>query len=466
MKWGVLDNEEESVCLYGKERENYFSESGKYAFSGNKIIQSSYDTIALDIENNRFDFNDQFDLIVYDEIHTIMNSVRLTKKCKTIAKIPALRKTALTGTPIRNHPNDLGLVYLFLNNPDELSGLTERKIPVKRLEKAKNNCVLNNGLFFHFKKTKGHFQKHEMIVCLPVNQKALNFSRTILKKYPGKRKMYLSNPRSIYFRNGKHVETPFCAKAEFVRTILAEHRREKFIIFSQYIDVLYAYCDMFSKENKPAVVLTGNEKGRELMEKLELFTRSIGFNILLTTLQKSSEALNLAVANHIIILEFWWNPQKIFQAMSRIDRNDQKHPIYIYLLCYHEKGEIIKEENDVLATMENKIKDANDVYKEIYKNNDTAFDNNELQLRDLPRRAYFYDIETLKDDLSVFFRDNYKFASWDAYDYTEIDEGKSLFQTAKDILEHPQMQKWRIKKFNEAIQDAGNRIDMSGKGGK
>jgi superfamily II DNA or RNA helicase len=156
-KWNVLDGEEESVWLYGKGRERHLSGNGKYIF-GNKIIQTSYDTITIDIENNRFDFNERFDLIVFDEIHTIINNARLTKKCKIISKIPALNKVALTGTPIQNHVNDLGLIYLFLNDPKSLSGPAVKKIPVNELENAVINCLDNDALFFRFMKKRGIFK--------------------------------------------------------------------------------------------------------------------------------------------------------------------------------------------------------------------------------------------------------------------------------------------------------------------
>lgn len=40
--------------------------------------------------------------------------------------------------------------------------------------------------------------------------------------------------------------------------------------------------------------------------------------------------LNLAAANHVHLIEPHWNPMVEAQAAARVDRLDQKKPIYIY----------------------------------------------------------------------------------------------------------------------------------------
>jgi hypothetical protein len=51
--------------------------------------------------------------------------------------------------------------------------------------------------------------------------------------------------------------------------------------------------------------------------------------------------------------------------MSRIDRQTQKRNIFIYLLCYNENGEIIKEEKDIFQTMNMKFNDAKATYMNV-----------------------------------------------------------------------------------------------------
>jgi len=54
----------------------------------------------------------------------------------------------------------------------------------------------------------------------------------------------------------------------------------------------------------------GEERGNKLTAKLNQFKYSEKSRVLLTTLQKPAQELNLDIASHVIILEFWWNPQK------------------------------------------------------------------------------------------------------------------------------------------------------------
>jgi hypothetical protein len=75
--------------------------------------------------------------------------------------------------------------------------------------------------------------------------------------------------------------------------------------------------------------------------------------------------MNLQIANYIIILEFWWNPQKLFQAMSRIDRRTQEKDIFIFLLCYNDYGEIIDEEEKYFQVMKNKNRETGKIYHRI-----------------------------------------------------------------------------------------------------
>jgi SNF2 family DNA or RNA helicase len=177
--------------------------------------------------------------------------------------------------------------------------------------------------------------------------------------------MLLSHPASVFKLANKN-ELPRCTNAEAVKYILKSTvENEKIIIFSLYKDVLNAYYDLCLELGYKAIKITGEDKGNEFESKLTLFKHSKSINILLTTLQKSSEGLNLDIATHVIILEFWLNPHKLFQAMFRIDRKTQKRNIFMYLLCYNYNGKVIRIENIYYKVIIDKINQSNDVYTKI-----------------------------------------------------------------------------------------------------
>jgi SNF2 family DNA or RNA helicase len=128
---------------------------------------------------------------------------------------------------------------------------------------------------------------------------------------------------------------------------------DKIIIFSQFKDVLYHYHVLLKNNGYDSIMVTGEDRA-ESNHKLQLFRHNNLFRILLTKLFKSSEGLNLKDANHVIILEFWWNPQKIIQAMGRIDRKNQEKNIFMYLLCYNKNGAMYAAELQVFDTMNKK----------------------------------------------------------------------------------------------------------------
>jgi SNF2 family DNA or RNA helicase len=102
------------------------------------------------------------------------------------------------------------------------------------------------------------------------------------------------------------------------------------LFFLYIIDVINVYAELCKKWNYPVIIVTGEDRGNKLKGKLVAFENITGKCVLLTTLQKSAEGLNFYFATHVIILEFWWNPQKIIQAMSRIDRKTRK-VIFLYI---------------------------------------------------------------------------------------------------------------------------------------
>jgi superfamily II DNA or RNA helicase len=351
--------------------------------------------LVKDIENNRYDTNEPFSLFVIDEIHLFMNSKKLTKRFKTMSKLPALRKIALSGTPIQNSKLELGMIYLFLNNPPAFS--YDRKIPKNILTTASETCLANKAMFHHFEEKKGNYNKKEVVLSLPVNPELLATANSLKIKKPKERLMFLSNPNSIYYSYDKEQKAPDCTKVEAVKIILTARKSQKIVIFSQFIDVLYAYKNMIISMGMDALVITGKDRANRLRENLDMFEYS-HCNILLTTLQKSSEGLNLSFANHIIILEFWWNPQKIFQAMDRIDRKSQKHDIFIYLLCYHHKNAecFIGEEGNIYQTMMKKNEEANAVFQ---KYTDGM---KKEKTRQLPKFMIFKEISTLGKELNDY----------------------------------------------------------------
>jgi superfamily II DNA or RNA helicase len=90
-----------TVFFYGKDRNNYkiFHENypcGKYKFNNDIIIVTTYETLRVDIKQDSYKYLKFFDLIIYDELHSIINSKRLTKRLKALSKLEANYKQIIS----------------------------------------------------------------------------------------------------------------------------------------------------------------------------------------------------------------------------------------------------------------------------------------------------------------------------------------------------------------------------------
>jgi hypothetical protein len=343
---------------------------------------------------------------------------------------------AITGTPIQNDRNELGLLYLFLNDAPsfnkiiDIDNTNEKNIFFKN---GIDRCCDDSALFFHFEQ-KENFKRRPVILSLPINEALYRFLHSKLAGHSKKQLMYLSHPASIYFSNSRNKKLPYCAKAEAVAIILKSMLNdEKAIVFSLFIDILHVYSDLLRDIGFPAIIITGADKGEKMEEKLALFKSSSHFRVLLATMQKASEGFNFDFATHVIILEFWWNPQKIFQAMSRIDRKTQTRNIFIYLLCYNIRGEMIREEAIYFDKMEKKVKDAQAVYKRIAEKNDLTADNRKNQSRDLPKKNIFSDESLFPYELAEFLAG---FHQTEKLPENEINEryGSPIYETRNSMM--------------------------------
>jgi superfamily II DNA or RNA helicase len=426
VKCNIISSKQDNKLIYihGKERLKYLH-NNKYHFPNGHILFTSYDTLRIDLEKECYDTSSQFDLIIYDELHTIINSKRPTQKSIVINNLRSIKKLALTGTAIQNDTKELGLIYLFLNDNKSFLRLidifadntTANKMTEINtvLEGATEKCINDQAMFYHSERKQG-FEKYAVIFSIPIDEEMYQYAVDNFEPFEPRQLMFLSHPDSVLTDEEKK---PVSMKAEAVKIILRSALPdEKIIIFSRYISVLDAYFYLCKEEGFQAVKITGNDKGKRLEEKLNMFEYSPDNRVLLTTLQKSSEGFNFQFATHVIILEFWWNPQKIIQAMSRIDRRTQKRNIFVYLLCYNYNKEIIEIEDIYLDKMLKKVEEANNTYKKTNGRRLAANGNLSSVFHELPK------IEQI-DSLSNFSENFERYIL--SFQHTDLGDRKQIY---------------------------------------
>src|SRR5207244_5272519 len=103
--------------------------------------------------------------------------------------------------------------------------------------------------------------------------------------------------------------------------------------------------------------MSSDERNRTLLQ-----FRTGNVNILLITLMAGGVGLNLNCANHVVLLDSWWNKSVENQAIDRVHRIGQTKQVYVYkLLVKNTIEEWISDMKDEKALIEPSFRE-NKVY--------------------------------------------------------------------------------------------------------
>lgn len=104
---------------------------------------------------------------------------------------------------------------------------------------------------------------------------------------------------------------------------------EKAVIFSQFLGMLDLVEYDFKKNNINYVRLDGGLSQKKRVEVLKKFKESSDISIILISLKAGGVGLNLVEANHVYLLDPWWNPAVEEQAIERVHRIGQKRKVEV-----------------------------------------------------------------------------------------------------------------------------------------
>ena len=109
---------------------------------------------------------------------------------------------------------------------------------------------------------------------------------------------------------------------------------DKVIIYSFYTGILQGIERALSISGFRSILITG--KSKHHTERLDEFDRDPGIKVLLVTLKLGNAGLNIISANHVLIVDPWWNPYVMEQAEYRVQRPGQLKQVYVvYFIMDH-----------------------------------------------------------------------------------------------------------------------------------
>jgi len=104
----------------------------------------------------------------------------------------------------------------------------------------------------------------------------------------------------------------------------------KALVFSQWTSMLDKVEPHLKKAGIPYVRLDGSTRNRGAV--VERFQDAEGPPVFLISLKAGGTGLNLTAADHVFLLDPWWNPAVEEQAADRAHRIGQDKPVFVYRL--------------------------------------------------------------------------------------------------------------------------------------
>jgi superfamily II DNA or RNA helicase len=319
--------------------------------SRSEIILTSYSLLRLEKE---FFTSQQWNTIILDESQMIKNPDSQTAQAAYSLKGDF--KISLSGTPIENRLEDLWSQFHFLN-PSLLGTKSEfqnsfispiqsgeqksslklqrrvRPFILRRLKKdvalelpPKTETILHCELLPEERKTYDSLflsTQKEVIEKLELENNVMAALEALLRLRQACCHPQLLDHNSPHQTSAK-LETLF----EKLEESFSEGHRS--LVFSQWTRYLDLIEPELQKRRIPFLRLDGATKNRK--EIIENFQSKDGPPVLLLSLKAGGVGLNLTSADHVFLLDPWWNPAAEDQAADRTHRIGQNRPVFIYKL--------------------------------------------------------------------------------------------------------------------------------------
>jgi non-specific serine/threonine protein kinase len=335
---------------YGSQRH------GKKALAALKnadIVLSTPQIVARDLRNG-LDFG--VERWVIDEAHRLKNPEgkayeELYQEASSVG-----HKLLLTGTPVCNHPNDLMALVCLLNRPpfnsldywknqnnndrvlklrelapemllrrtkedtipEKLPPLTIRTIPLKLPAKCTqrdtyNSFVDDDKILRRILRMRQSANSHRVF-----NDKSDLLGNAVAD----------TNANADAGENADEKEAA-AVKITALSKLLAEiPAGEKTLVFSQFTSLLRSVHSAFPAGSH--LIYHGGLSAEEKKTVLHRFKTSDEARVLFINLRAGGCGLNLVEANHVVLLEPYWNEAEQKQAIDRTYRIGQTRPVFLY----------------------------------------------------------------------------------------------------------------------------------------
>ena len=343
---------------------------------GKTVFVTSYgivqkDVLALEKVN--------FRTLIFDEAHYLKNPN--TQRTRSIRRLRADWRLALTGTPIENHPGELWSLMECIS-PGMLGAWKQFKaehMDKETRQQATGSATLAKKIkpyvLRRTKKEIGHQlpPRTEIIVdvVLSNRERALyddvrltaaaqiqdaevvnqaNYHLLVLAALTRLRQL-ACHPRMVYPKS-RVSSSKLERFIEVIGRVLADDHRA--LIFSQFTKHLELVREALDAQEIPYIYLDGSTPEVKRAQLVDEFQQG-SVPLFLLSIKAGGTGLNLTAADTVVHLDPWWNPAVEDQATDRVHRIGQTRSVTVIKLVtkgtieeqivglHHEKREMFEE---------------------------------------------------------------------------------------------------------------------------
>merc|ERR1719272_663140 len=133
----------------------------------------------------------------------------------------------------------------------------------------------------------------------------------------------MSRIKSSKFKSSTKIE----ALLQEIKKMMAANSGSKALVFSQFVNFLELIEWRLKREGISSAKMTGSMPIAARSNIIISFQTDPSLKVLLLSLKAGGEGLNLQAADHIFLMDPWWNPAAELQAIQRAHRIGQTRPV-------------------------------------------------------------------------------------------------------------------------------------------
>ncbi len=321
------------LVLHGPDRADRYPE-----IADHQLVITTYPLLARDRDQL---LDQSFSLLILDESQAIKNP--RSQAARVVREIPAMRRLAMTGTPLENHLGELWAQFDAVE-PGLLGGHKQftklYRTPIEKHGDAERQQRLNRRVGpLLLRRSKAQVlrdlpAKTEIVRMLELEGDQRNLYETLrLAQHERKLRQACCDPRLVKLDSARKIMTSVKLEAllELVDGLVSEGSR--ILLFSQFTEMLGLIELALKERDIDYQILTGQTPSTKRADLVKRFQEG-NVPLFLISLKAGGVGLNLTAADTVIHYDPWWNPAVEAQASDRAHRIGQDKPVFVYrLIC-------------------------------------------------------------------------------------------------------------------------------------